>query len=214
MKHTPRERTLALAGVFQAALITQQLARRGSADTADFEVAVASTLRRDAATTEAVFGGAAAVATGLELVRDKLGDRTDPSDLEIARYVIGMLQLERRLMNDQTTLKRLSEGLERIQGQDEYFRKASGEDEVHTNVIASLAELYQETLSNLPPRIIVNGEPEHLSNQAVVARIRTALLAGVRAAVLWRQLGGRRWHLLLQRGRYVAEAGALLESMK
>jgi len=37
------------------------------------------------------------------------------------------------------------------------------------------------------------------------------LFAGVRGAVLWRQRGGSRWKLLLQRRKHVIEAQRLID---
>jgi high frequency lysogenization protein len=37
----------------------------------------------------------------------------------------------------------------------------------------------------------------------IANRIRACLLAGVRAARLWRQVGGSRWQLIFSRGRYL-----------
>jgi high frequency lysogenization protein len=36
-------------------------------------------------------------------------------------------------------------------------------------------------------------------------RIRAILLAGARAAWLWRRLGGRRWHLIFTRSQILTE---------
>ena len=36
------------------------------------------------------------------------------------------------------------------------------------------------------------------------------LLAGIRAALLWRQAGGNRWKLLLERGKLQRQADAFL----
>jgi high frequency lysogenization protein len=44
----------------------------------------------------------------------------------------------------------------------------------------------------LSPRIMVNGDPAHLNNPENANRIRALLLAGIRAAMLWRQSGGGR----------------------
>jgi high frequency lysogenization protein len=77
-------------------------------------------------------------------------------------------------------------------------------------VAARLAELYVSTLSTLKPRVLVNGSPLILQQQPVVERIRAALLAAVRAAVLWRQLGGRQWQLVLKRRQYAMLTRGLL----
>ena len=45
----------------------------------------------------------------------------------------------------------------------------------------------------------MNGSHQHLEDQKNADIIRALLLAGLRSAFLWRQLGGRRWKLILQR---------------
>ena len=77
-------------------------------------------------------------------------------------------------------------------------------------VQARLAEIYVDTLSQLRPRVIVHGNPQHLSNAQVVAQIRALLLAAVRAAVLWRQVGGSQLRLIVRRRQYAMLARGLL----
>jgi high frequency lysogenization protein len=50
----------------------------------------------------------------------------------------------------------------------------------------------------------------HLSSNPVVEQIRALLLAAVRAAVLWRQVGGGQIRLLLRRREYAMLARGLL----
>jgi high frequency lysogenization protein len=57
---------------------------------------------------------------------------------------------------------------------------------------------------------MVNGEQQYLSNPDNVNRIRALLLAGIRAGVLWHQVGGRRWHILFNRKGLVDTASQLL----
>ncbi|HSX19775.1 MAG TPA: DUF489 family protein, partial [Gammaproteobacteria bacterium] len=47
-----------------------------------------------------------------------------------------------------------------------------------------------------------------------VNKIRTILLAGVRSAVLWRQLGGSRWQLTFGKKTLLQDAQALLQELK
>jgi high frequency lysogenization protein len=123
---------------------------------------------------------------------------------ELTRYAIQLLQLERKLSRNPAMLKRISEGIALARSRLEHFPM------LHPNILAQLAELYSNTVSRLQPRIIVHGEPLHLQNPENVNRIRSLLLAGIRAAILWRQTGGSRWHLLFSRGRLLAEARALV----
>jgi high frequency lysogenization protein len=53
----------------------------------------------------------------------------------------------------------------------------------------------------------------HLKNDHTACRIRAVLFAGVRAAVLWRQVGGKRWHLLFHRKRIASDVTRLLHRL-
>lgn len=205
-----RDQVLALAGIFQAARLTQQLARDGRADSSAFTATLESILRIDAPTTESIFGGAKGVALGLAILRDKLTGKTDPRDLEIARYVIALLQLQARLAREPAVQQAIRRGVETVQAQMKFFEATQSGDTLQQSLVEKLAELYTQTLSQLPPRIMVNGEHGHLANPVIAARVRAALFAGVRAAHLWRQLGGKRWQLLLARRRIANEAAQLL----
>ena len=56
----------------------------------------------------------------------------------------------------------------------------------------------------------MKGKPEYLKLERTVDWVRTLLMAGLRSAVLWDQLGGGRFELLLGRKRIINEAQALL----
>jgi len=58
--------------------------------------------------------------------------------------------------------------------------------------------------------VMVTGTPAHLQQKANVDRVRSALLAAARSAVLWHQLGGRQWHLLFYRKQCAMLARGLL----
>lgn len=206
-----RDRTLALAGVFQAARLTQQLAREGQTDKRAFATCVRSVLALEAPTTDAVYGSSAGLGIGLAMLRDKLTGDTNQADIEVARYVISLMQLEAVLGRRPDMLEAIGNGIQTIEQQMKFFAtEVSEPDAVHPTLTEKLAELYQQTISTLAPRIMVNGEHGHLQNPAIAAKVRTALLAGIRSAVLWRQKGGSRWQLLFLRKRIAAEAGQLL----
>jgi high frequency lysogenization protein len=77
-------------------------------------------------------------------------------------------------------------------------------------VIARMADIYQRTLSQLKPRIQVFGDQHFLEQPDNVNKIRALLLSGIRAAVLWRQKGGRRWQIILQPGKILDTASKLI----
>ena len=80
----------------------------------------------------------------------------------------------------------------------------------HINVISRLADIYQRSIGRLQPQVIVRGERSYLANTDNASRIRALLLAGIRAAVLWRQAGGNRWRLIVGRQASLHDVEALL----
>ncbi|HEX9626312.1 MAG TPA: high frequency lysogenization protein HflD [Acidiferrobacterales bacterium] len=214
MSSDSSHRVLALAGVFQAARLVQQLAREGHGDSAAYRASIDSILVLDPKEPIDVYGDVAGLALGLEILRDKLdGRHNGPLELELARYVIGIIHLQGRLRRHPSMLDALRRGIEAAQAQRSFFTQDDDGEGVHPSLVARLAEVYAQTLSTLTPRIMVNGEPSFLATPAIAERIRAALLAGVRAAVLWRQLGGSRWQLVFGRRKLTRQAAALRETI-
>ncbi len=197
------ERTLALAGLFQALALVRTLATQGQADAASYASSIGSVLRIDAPSVAAVFDGVGGVRLGLQTLQRELeGQQVDAAT---RRMALTVLRIERRLIGDPPRVEHLQQGLRDAQRQAEHFGSVD-----HPTVIARLASLYADTLSSLRPRVLVTGNAQMLNQQATVERIRAALLAAVRAAVLWRQLGGTQWRLLLQRRQTLMVARGLL----
>jgi high frequency lysogenization protein len=205
--YTKQDQTIALAGVMQTARLVQQLARDGKISGAAMETSLETLFKIDSNNVIDVFGSVSGVTTGLRTLRKQMSGDSKQQDLEITRYVISLLHLEKKLSRDKKMLKRIADELDRIKGQMNYFSL------MHENVLASLGALYQETISTLMPRIIVQGEPSFLSQQANANKIRALLLAGIRSAVLWRQTGGNRWQFLFGRGAYLKSTNELLDKI-
>ena len=205
MSKTINDKTLALAGIFQAVYLVNQVAQRGMVDTHQFEASINSLFVTDPKTTLEVYGDTVQnLRQGLIVLRNQLGGDTSKREVEPTRYMITLLHLERKLAKHKDFLNTISEGLERTGRQAEHFSIT------HANVIASLADIYANTISTLNPRIMVTGEHGHLQNPDNANKVRALLLAGMRSAVLWRQSGGNRLQLLFQRRGILAEAERLL----
>jgi len=200
-----KDRALAFAGILQALQLVQSTAYGKPYDLQAFQTTLTSILLIDAATVEEVYGGAAGVKSGLRLLKTQLMSDKQKPDSELSRYLIVLLHLERKLSKRADLLDKLTEGIERTQKQLEHF------DISHTNVLASLADTYAQTISTLQPRIMVKGEPTRLTETSVANPIRALLLAAMRSAVLWRQCGGTRLGLLLGRRKLADTAASLLQ---
>jgi high frequency lysogenization protein len=205
------DRTLALAGLFQAARLVQTLAREGRADERAFAASVHSLFTFEADTVAGVYGGVYGVSMGLKLIEEKLDSRGSPLDFELARYAVGMIQLESQLRRLPAMQAAIRDGLTTIRDQMKFFTGEDTDGGVHPKLSEKIGELYQQTLSTLSPRIMVNGENDHLTNPLIAARVRAALFAGIRSAFLWRQKGGRRWQLLFFRRRIANSAAELIQ---
>lgn len=195
--------TIALAGIAQACFLVRQLATTGAAEPEALAASIASVLKIDAASVGEVYGGIGGIRHGLEQLEQQLSSRITANP-EQSRYAAQLIFLQNQLSNKSELQRQIREGIQRAQGQAEHFGP------MHENVLANLADIYHGTISTMQPRIMVNGDPQHLSNPSTVNKIRALLLAGIRASLLWRQCGGSRWHLLLFRQQIRNEARHLL----
>lgn len=196
------ERVLALAGLFQACALAQQLANDGRCDDAAMQSSVASVFRIDAPSVVAVYGNVSSLRLGLRSVVAQLDE--SERDMSVTRMVVTVMRLERSLSGRSELLEKLQQGILAAQRQVEHFGQES------TQVYGRLAELYASTLSTLRPRVMVSGNPQQLQQPPVVEKVRASLLAAVRSAVLWRQVGGRQWQLLVYRRQCSMLARGLL----
>ncbi|MCC5883453.1 MAG: high frequency lysogenization protein HflD [Halomonas sp.] len=184
---------LALAGVFQAASLVDELARTGQIEPRPWETLIRATLDTNPESFEAIYGGHPNnLRRGLDVLEAVVGRKQ--ANPAVLRYGFSLLLLMSKLRSDDAMMADLGQHLTRIQGQAEHFGAT------HENVIASLGEAYQETLSTLKTRIVVQGDPSMLQSRMMPERVRAILLAGIRFALLWHQQGGRRWKLVFQRG--------------
>ncbi|MDH5649486.1 MAG: high frequency lysogenization protein HflD [Gammaproteobacteria bacterium] len=208
-----QERTLALAAIFQAAQIAHQLARTGRTDSQALYTSLNSILITDADNARAIFGDTKNLRLGLKTLQDKFSNQPAADDLDLARYVISLIQLQSKIKRYEAVREAISRGIQSIKSQKDFF-KSEEEFSLHPTIISKLAELYKQTVSTLAPRIIIKGDQNFLTSVVIADKIRAALLAGIRAGFLWHQLGGRRWHLLFRRGKIIRQTQRLLQENK
>ena len=199
----------ALAGVAQSAVLVHQLALHGVVAQDKLATAVRSLFILAPTDTISVFGSIRQLRLGLETLKDLLGTYDALlAPREGLRYFSGLLHLEAQLQSRTAMLAQIRTDLQRLQTR--YPLEAMAEEPL---ALRELAAIYRSTLSTLPFRIHVRGDLNYLRNEYVADKVRVLLFAGIRAAFLWRQLGGRRWHLLFRRGNLAAAADELLRSL-
>ena len=202
-----QEQLVALGGVFQAAVLVDKIAKTGQVSEAALGCMLGSLLVMDPKDTLEVYGGDDLnLREGYRSLVSAL--ERDPTSLqrEPLRYALSMLGLERQLAKRDDLLEVIGKRLPQIKSQVEHFGL------IHDNVIAASGALYQDTLSTMRQRIQVHGDMRNLQQPNNASKIRALLLAGIRSARLWRQLGGHRWQLVISRRKLLKELYPMLRS--
>ncbi|AAO11259.1 high frequency lysogenization protein HflD [Vibrio vulnificus] len=205
MANTLYDRTIAFAGMCQAVALVQQIARNGHCDQDAFETSIKAILNTNPANTLDVFGNESQLKLGLEcLVK---GIDSTPTGSEVTRYLISLMALERKLMGRNDAMSQLGDRIQMVQRQTEHY------DLFEEQMISNVASIYLDVISPIGPRIQVTGTPTVLQQTSNQHKVRALLLSGIRSAVLWRQVGGRRRHLIFGRKKMVEQAQILLARM-
>lgn len=201
------KRILALAGVFQSCILVHYLANTGQCDEEAFATAIDSIFVLDSKDILSIFGGMKGVALGLlELQRIytvKQNNAAKPSPL-VGKYILANLTLQKQLQKKVSLQKEMRKRIQQIDVQSQYFSRT------HENIIANLADLYNNSMTSFRYRIQVVGKAQFLEQNKILEKIRALFLAALRAAYLWHQLGGRRWQFLFAKKHYAAAVQSLL----
>lgn len=200
-----KNQTIALAALHQAAALVQEVATRGTADQDQLATCVGSILKIDSDSAISIYGSTDNLHLGLEKLEQQLSGRNN-LDPMLMRYTTALIYLEAALSKLPDMQKTITAGIEKTISQTEMFPL------LHENIIASLGDVYENTISTLQPRVIVNGEEVYLTTPHNKNKIRALLLSGIRAALLWRQCGGSRWKIIFQRKKITNTCLQLLKS--
>lgn len=214
-----KDQTITLAAICQTAFLVQQVSRTGKIDESALTVLLQSITVTSPSNTLAVYGDDLTnLKPGLELLVNHLGDSANLSDNahssgnkvkdpELTRYIISLINLERKLIKKPKQLAELGNRIEASKKQLAHY------DITSETLISSFASIYSDIISPLGARIQVTGEPSILKQPVNQYKIRALLLAGIRAAVLWRQVGGKRRNILFSRSKIVKSAQQLLNTI-
>jgi high frequency lysogenization protein len=195
--------TLALAGVIQATMLVEQVAKTGHVQQDAYKCNIESVFDLNPKDTLAVYGGNAQnLRLGLEALRDMLAGKHNHQDA--MRYALGALHLQKKLAGRKDMLNTIANRIEQAANQAEHFSST------HENVVGNLGQIYSETTFRF--RIQVMGDYNYLQQTRIASQIRALLLSAIRSAMLWRQLGGNRWQFLLQRKALAEEVDKLLRT--
>ncbi|MBJ7536679.1 high frequency lysogenization protein HflD [Marinomonas transparens] len=198
MSSREKEQTIALSAVFQAAELVAVLAKTGKVDNESLQPLIESILVLSAPSTEDIYGGQwdcqTKLALGRRISRQALGKDRNSVNPDTLRYALSMIHLENKLSKAPQMLSAIGQKITQVEQKKDHYDSV-----LHENMIASISGMYQDTLSKLPFRIQVHGDSRFLQQPYIANQVRSILMSGIRAAMLWRQLGGKRWHLIFKR---------------
>jgi high frequency lysogenization protein len=195
--------TIGLAGMLQAVTLLRELTQTGKVNAAAYESSIQSVFHVEAKTAVEVFGGLGGVKLGLEKILHTF-DVQHTTDRLQNRYLLSLIHLQKKLSRSPKILNALLKRLEQIQKQVNYFSLT------HPIVISNLADVYLHTISTFRFRVVILGAQRVLHAKENMEKVRALLLAGLRSAVLWRQMGGSRLQILFSRAKIIATAQMLL----
>lgn len=201
------QQAIALAGVAQAARLVDQVSKTGSYPLEFLTPSIHSVFVFSPDNAADIFDGIAGVKLGLHNLSNMLADKNARENHDLVRYVFSLIYLERKFVANPDMMAVVRARLEHTSFRAEHFSNNVNE------LCHSLSGIYQDTLSKEKFRIKVTGSAQHLQNPKNADVIRALLLAGIRAAFLWRQLGGHRWKLLIQRKKLLQASQNLSRSL-
>lgn len=207
MKNNIKDQTLALASMMQCAQLIQQIASTGNINQPAFEASMDTLFQFKSATSLAIFGDLSALITGFKGIISFDKNSAKEPDRIVLYYVLSMLKLATKITKDQALIDKLQAGLKLIKQQSQQF------DLSVTTTSHKIDLLYLDNISHLKPRIMVQGDPRYLSPAVNTSKVRTLLFSGIRAAFLWRQLGGSKWSLLFSKKKYIKQAVDYLKTV-
>ena len=188
-----QNQTIALAGLYQSLALVQNIAWEGNSNHSCMAPTIGSILKLDAESYVEVYGSIFNLQLGIQTLRSALQNKSEKHAVERTRYAINLMYLAGKFEEDTRAISSLSGQFERISNQ--YESVADSIDEITDE----LGGMYREYISPLGPKLIIEGDPVYLKINDNASKIRSLLLAGIRAIVLWKQAGGKRWCLLMAR---------------
>ena len=201
-----KNQCISMAAIIQAAHIVDEIAVTGKYSEKHLKASANSVFSVDTSNLAEIYPDLSELKLGLQNLISIFNDGKTYTKSRVVRYTFAIIQLQLILEKDPNMLIQIHEKL-RIKNE-----QATDTLESLFNRCSQAAEIYSTTLSKLRFKIYITGDRELISQNNNEKIIRAMLLAGIRAAFLWHQFGGRRWKLFFQRRKMVEVARSLSKS--
>lgn len=209
--------TIALAALFQSALQIHSIARLGTVD----EHAIAPLMRAliitnpeevsDIYNPQRLLPGL----NNLPLIFGQ-AEKVNDERAEMVQIAYRIMALEGSLTKQQAVLAQLDRKVDQLR--DDVLRIHSNYETAPDNIVLDYeiikmySKIYSDIISPNFPKLIIYGEEQFLRRVEFQEMIRALLLSGIRACLLWYQVGGRRYSLLFKQKELAACATNIINN--
>ncbi len=217
-----KSETIALAALFQSCQQIQRIASTGYMDEHAVACVIRALLVTNPKSIEDIYAPGKLM-SGFKQIVESFGasayEKTAQS-IEITKTAMKLVALEITIERNQSIFRRMGDEIDRLYQSiavphPEFLDSGSPETVLDMENLRQFSSLYQSLISPNFAKLMIYGEKQYLGSPENQTKIRALLLAGIRAVVLWRQLGGRRRLLIFRRKAIIefAKRGAATGSL-
>ena len=184
-----KNEVISLGAIYQASSEIKKIAWQGRINNKFIEPLIYSVYQTTSNEIEDIYINLKRLNTGLDFLRKQFVGDVFSRDAEVDRYFEAISVLVKNMNKNSEIFSNLRDELSR-------HKENVTEDNLHEHA-EFLSNLYLKTISKINPRIIVNGDNIHLTDNKNASMIRALLLSAIRSFILWQQSGGTKFRIFL-----------------
>ena len=184
-----KNEVISLGAIYQASSEIKKIAWQGRINNKFIEPLIYSVYQTTSNEIEDIYINLKRLNTGLDFLRKQFVGDVFSRDAEVDRYFEAINVLVKNMNKN-------SEIFSNLRGELSSHKENVTEDNLHEHA-EFLSNLYLKTISKINPRIIVNGDNIHLTDNKNASMIRALLLSAIRSFILWQQSGGNKFRIFL-----------------
>jgi high frequency lysogenization protein len=184
-----KNEVISLGAIYQASSEIKKIAWEGKINNKFIEPLIHSVYQTTSNEIEDIYINLKRLNTGLDFLRKQFVGDAFSRDAEVDRYFEAINVLVKNMNKNTEIFSNLRDELSN-------HKEDVTEDNLHEHA-EFLSNLYLKTISKINPRIIVNGDNIHLTDNKNASMIRALLLSAIRSFILWQQSGGTKFRIFL-----------------
>ena len=188
-----KNEVISLGAIYQASSEIKKIAWQGKINNKFIEPLIYSVYQTTSNGIEDIYINLKRLNTGLDFLRKQFVGDVFSRDAEVDRYFEAINVLVKNMNKNSEVFSNLRDELSS-------HKENVTEDNLHEHA-EFLSNLYLKTISKINPRIIVNGDNIHLTDNKNASMIRALLLSAIRSFILWQQSGGTKFRIFLFKKR-------------